>query len=558
MRRIFSEHEIRKCTELDGIWGFELLEPQNREQEAVRSMPVPGCVENHPACIRYRGKMRYYKSVWAGGNIRLWFGGISHTARVYFDGQPVGEHYNAYTGFEIVLRDVRRGEHLIEVEADNSFSEESALHVPNDYYTYGGMIRPVCLEQLSGCYIKGVKIDTIRQEEGWKARVRLTVRNLQRMERKIRIQGWMEENCVHESTWIGLPAEGETEYIWESLLEHVEPYSMKNPRLYQWHMKLQNEEGEWIDDLTERTGFREIRIEGNQILMNGERILIKGVNRHEEYGDLGCCIPVNIMYRDIMLMKDLGVNFVRTSHYQNDDRFLDLCDENGILVWEEGHARGLSEEQMKNPHFMEQSRTGIAEMIESHYNHPSVLMWGILNECASHTPYGRDCYQKLFAQIRELDGTRPVTFASCHPQDDLCLDLPDIVSFNIYPLWYTEEGPKEYLEKLHRFIDGQGQGEKPLIISETGAGAVYGFRSMGREKWSEERQEDILRAQLEAVLADQRCCGVCIWQFADCRVSEEWFAVRPKSRNNKGILDQYRRPKLAYQAVKELYKAEKE
>ena len=95
-----------------------------------------------------------------------------------------------------------------------------------------------------------------------------------------------------------------------------------------------------------------------------------------------------------------------------------------------------------------------------------------------------------------------------------------------------------------------GGENKPYIVSEIGAGAIYGFRSRTNDKWSEERQADLLQEQLEAVVSDEDTCGVFIWQFADCRVSSECFYGRPRTMNNKGILDEYRRPKLAADNVR--------
>lgn len=553
MRRLFTEHTVREVRELDGVWNFEVLEPETEEQKSIRTMIVPGCIENHPALSCYRGRMRYSKMIAVEGNIRFWFGGISYFAKVYFDGVLAGIHYNAYTGFEVVIEQVKKGEHLLEIEVNNAFSEKSALHFPNDYYTYGGLIRPTQMELLKDCYISQMKIDTVKAEKGWKLITCVHIKNLTDENIKIKVKAELNEIHYHDSHWILLHPHEETIYKMEKTFDDVIPYTENHAALYYVKTRLETETGTEQDDLIERIGFRELKILGKELLLNGKALYLKGVNRHEDYGDLGCCIPMDIMYRDIALMKSAGVNFVRTSHYQNDERFLDLCDENGILVWEEGHARGLGEEQMRNPFFMEQSKTGIHEMINSHCNHPSIIMWGILNECASHTAYGRECYQELFALIKKLDSSRPVTFASCHLEDDRCLDLPDILAFNIYPLWYTKESPKECLQKLHQYIEANGQKEKPLLISEIGAGGEYGFHSMRREKWSEERQADILKAQLKDILSDEKCMGVCIWQFADCRVSEEWFASRPKCRNNKGLLNGYRHPKLSYYVVCDVF-----
>ena len=151
------------------------------------------------------------------------------------------------------------------------------------------------------------------------------------------------------------------------------------------------QEGRQTDDLIDRFGFREVTVCGKDILLNGEKLKIRGVCRHEDHSQFGCALPYEAMAADLEQIKDLGANSVRTSHYPNDERFLDLCDEQGILIWEENHARGLSEEDMRNKNFEWQAEQVIREMIQAHYNHPCIYIWGILNECASDSEYGKEC-----------------------------------------------------------------------------------------------------------------------------------------------------------------------
>ena len=105
----------------------------------------------------------------------------------------------------------------------------------------------------------------------------------------------------------------------------------------------------------------------------------------------GAAIPYPLMVQDMELMIDMGANMVRTSHYPNDERFLDLCDERGIFVWEENHARGLNLQQMQHPNFQQQCEDCNREMVINHYNHPSLIIWAILNECASDTVKEERC-----------------------------------------------------------------------------------------------------------------------------------------------------------------------
>ena len=348
-----------------------------------------------------------------------------------------------------------------------------------------------------------------------------------------------------------LNVEAEETVVFESTFGDVTKWSPENPELYFLKITL-GVEGKITDDLVERVGFRTVELRGKNILLNGEKVFLKGFNRHEDYASEGCAVSFGHLVQDINLMQDMGANALRTCHYPNDERMLDLCDERGILVWEENHARGLSLKQMQNPNFEKQCEDCICEMIENHYNHPSIIIWGILNECASHTPEGREMYKKQFEQVKSLDTSRPHTFATCMHFNDISLDLPDILSVNLYLGWYENEDMNERTDREVAWM--LESGEKPVIISEMGAGAIYGFRDKTCQKWSEELQAEIIRQNLEVYMNKDEISGVFIWQFADCRVTPEvWFGSRPRCHNNKGVVDEYRRPKLAYDVVKEMF-----
>lgn len=545
MHRLFNTHNIRKTYEADGLWDFETEDGGYKGK-----ITVPSCWETVPELASYKGRAVYRKTMTFGGNVRLSFKGVSHTAEVYCDNRLIARHYNAYTPFHADIC-TEYGEHEIKIIVDNAYSQDSTLHKENDYYTYGGIIRPMIVEELGSAVIEYIHFEPFRQDGTWKAKIKTAVTGKSGDEDfKLRLS--LGEKPFLE-TDITVTVDETTVFEYEHEFEGVTEYTMDNPVLYTVKAQLyQNETA--ADDLIDRIGFREIRMDGKRLLLNGTPIRLKGFNRHEDYNSLGSSIPIQAMMRDIALIKGTGANSIRTSHYPNDELFLDLCDEMGILVWEEAHARGLKYEHMSNPNFIPQSYNCIDEMITNHYNHPCIFCWGILNECVSETGFGRSCYKKLYDRISSLDTSRPKTSASNrHSTDsltDICLDLEDIVSMNMYPLWYNDRKPEDKIAELKKHIALSGNGEKPFIISEIGAGAIYGFRSDTGCKWSEERQAQILDRQLEAVLSDDDICGVFIWQFCDCRVDDSWFHERPKAQNNKGIVDEFRRKKLAYEVVK--------
>lgn len=550
MLRLFEQHRIRTQKELEGIWKFA------KEDGGEYDLPVPGCWEQHPELHTYRGKGTFYKKVYVKTqcHLRLEFKGVSHTADVFFDDAFVVHHYNAYTPFCGIVKDVAPGEHTIKVQVDNTFGEHSALHVPNDYYTYGGIIRPVAMEELGQVYVKNAHFLPYRKGDRWAAKMEVWVENLGIEPRQIEVTSQIAGITTKRITEVKSGAT--VSVAWEQEYPQAESWSPENPGLYDWETLLCDETGAPVDDYIDRVGFREISIRGSRLCLNGEPVFLKGFNRHEDYGMIGSAIPLQLMVQDMDLMQEMGSNAVRTCHYPDDERFLDLCDERGMLVWEENHARGFGLERMQNPNFESQCEDCIDEMISCHFNHPSIVIWGILNECASETPEGRAIYQKQYEQIKGLDASRPTTSATCRHFTDICLDLPDIVSFNMYSGWYQDISVLERHNQEMDWIGKAGGAGKPVIVSEFGAGAIYGFRDRGRCKWSEERQADLIRENLEVYNEDERLTGVFIWQFADCKVTEEeWFKTRPRCYNNKGVVDEYRRPKDAFDVVKEMFPA---
>ncbi|MDL2300940.1 beta-glucuronidase [Lachnospiraceae bacterium OttesenSCG-928-D06] len=566
MARIFNQHKIRECIQLPEVWNF------SAKGKKISRMPVPCCIETNPELINYKGEVKYETEFTGSGNIRLAFSGVSHTAFVSLNGEALGSHYGAYGEFDFICTNLEEKSHKLSLTVNNAFGKEASINFPNDYYTYGGITRPVVIQKLKDVYIKQVHFTPFLENGTWKSKTEVLVENISEQEQEIKIALSLCE--VADSTNVDQMAikQGDSEkkivlqggekreICFVHDYEQVKEYSHEHPALYYLTTLLfvgsgNDEEKNMvcIDDYIDRVGFKHMEIKGSDILMNGEKLIIKGFNRHEDYGDFGCAIPLSAMYRDLQLVINSGANCVRTSHYPNDERFLDLCDENGILVWEEGHARGMSEELMSNPLFIDQEKLTLREMMEQHYNHPSIFVWGLLNECCDFTELGKDCYTKLVAYMRTMDQSRPISYAACHYGKAASFDLVDIVSLNMYPGWYTDSSTAEFLEEGTKWAEENGGLGKPILISEIGAGAVYGYRDARHAKWTEERQEELLTEQLQTIFEKERYSGAIIWQFADCRVDEEWFANRPKSENNKGIVDKYRREKLAYSKVSEIF-----
>lgn len=557
MLRTFSEHDIRYAASLDGLWDF-VVAPERTDRAKLprtynRKLHVPAAWETTPGLESYRGRAwlrRTFRAV-GGTAVRLVFGGVSHTAEVYVDGKRCGEHYDAFTPFEVVLPELAEGEHELVVAVDNRFGEHSALHIENDYYTYGGITRPVELQWLEPLHIAHLAATPRRAGEVWQLEVAVTLRNVGRESARREVTlllGDVEAECGKVTV---KPGQSRTlRHTLEQL--DVEPWDLGRANLYDLRACLWDGE-QLVDDLRDRVGFRDIAVRGKRILLNGRSIRLRGVNRHEDHPQFGCAVPLAAMVADLNLIRDLGCNFVRTSHYPNDLRFLDLCDELGLAVWEESHARAVD---MSHPKFIEQIDASTREMVQWHGNRPCVLMWGCLNECDSDTAAGRKHYARVLKLLRKLDASRPLTFASNRFENDRCLGLVDIVAMNVYTGWYGGglDDIKPRIDALLKWIHSsksKGGKGKPVILSEFGAGGNYGNRQACRSFWSEEYQADALAAQLEVYLNHKDIAATAIWQFCDVRITPGWqWQTRPRTMNNKGTVDEFRRPKLAYDVVK--------
>jgi beta-glucuronidase len=553
--RNFPQHEIRPTETLSGRWDFvtadERTDRAKLPRRYTRSIHVPSAWEQLPGLENYRGKAWLRTTIPAvtGWAVRLAFGGVSHTADVYLDGKHVGHHYDAFTPFDIVVPRLKEGDHELVVEVDNSFGEHSALHMDNDYYTYGGITRPAEVQLVPSVYIDRLFALPVRRGQRWDldVRVRLASWSRQAETRSVAVavaDGFLELGDVT------VEAGGAAEVTGRVKNLDVEPWTPESPALYAVEALLSDGE-DLTDDLLERVGFREVKVRGKKLLLNGEPVRLRGYNRHEDHPQFGCALPLEAMVTDLEILRDLGCNFVRTCHYPNDMRFLDLCDELGFCVWEESHARCV---KFDHPKFREQIAGSTREMVDWHYNHPSILMWGCLNECDSVSAGGRKEHKRVLEMLRELDGSRPVTFASNKAQSDRCLDLVDIVSWNRYTGWYNgrpeqvEDDLKDLLKWLNS--DASGGKNKPVIMSEFGGGAIPGYRRPHHAKWTEQYQAEVLDHQLGVYLHHPQVVGATIWQFCDCRVTFGHFNGRPRTMNNKGTVDEFRLPKASYEVVK--------
>ena len=334
-------------------------------------------------------------------------------------------------------------------------------------------------------------------------------------------------------------------------------WSPETPSLYKVKTQLLNPKtNEVIDEKTNKVGFRWFAFDGNKgFSLNGKPYKLRGVNRHQDQAPVGVALDDEAHRRDIRLIKELGCNFIRISHYPQDDAIVEMCDELGLLAWEEIPIINIVPD---TPGYADNCELNLREMIRQHYNHPSIIAWGYMNEILLtvppvDSPEWQPCKertvalaQRLEAALKEEDSSRVsvMAFNMTNLYNEIGLDLEDVVGWNLYQGWYVDK-----LEDFNKWCEDQHRRypHHPMIISEWGAGSDRRLHTTeGRAfDFSMEYQQTYVEHYLPFIEEKEWISGCTYWNFIDFNV-----AARQESMprvNNKGLFYNDRTPKdVAY------------
>ena len=517
---------------LNGTWLFSFDGGPETE------IQVPGCFDAAGPLQFRRGIAVYRRKVTCDGPVELSGDGIGLRAEFFWDDALVGTEAIAYTPFRFRFNAGSPDEHELRIVCDNTHQEtpESCFRIFYDFYGFGGIYRPLQLRRLPETYFDTVRI----LPDPSSGNIRLL----------IELGG---PQCPVDATIDGTPV-GTHPGSGETTFQVPSPrlWSPEHPNLHTLHLTC------GTDSYECRFGLRSIEARDGRFFLNGEPLKLIGVNRHDCFPELGPASTPECVRKDLQMLKEAGFNTIRGAHYPQSQTLLDLADEMGLLIWDETLGWENPIESLTNPLFQERQRDALTRMIRASVNHPSIIVWGFLNEAATNQPEARAIVGDLVRLAHSLDPSRPVTFASMHRETDCCLDLVDILSFNIYPGWYSgknvffeptivEQAYDRLLKELALRKDLEG---KPVLISEIGAGALRGDFS-GR-RWSENYQAQLLETAVSLARSNPEIAGILLWQFCDTPVDNERIMMRPRGYNNKGLVDEFRRPKLAWKTISDL------
>ncbi|KAL1520238.1 hypothetical protein AB1Y20_023708 [Prymnesium parvum] len=505
---------------------------------------------------------------------RLHFAACAFYCRVFLDSLELGDHRaGGYVPFWLDVPPAAAAARELLVLADNRFNASTApTHTGGDFYMYGGLTRAVTLHDL-GAPSRGAYFDFVGAAPINASAVRLRV--ALRAARALERVGVAFDGGRAPTSFVVAHGRGELELA----VPCAQLWSVGAPRLHTLTATLHNG-----DAVTVRFGLRVLSVdEGGGIRLNGAPLQLKGVNRHTMSPASGSALTLAEVRRDVALLVELGANYVRGAHYPQDQAFLELCDEAGLLVWEEALGPQVTLADMRSPAFMAAQLQQLDEMVLASYSHPSVIIHAFFNEGPSDDPAACFAYNASARAIRALvaPSHRLVTWASSAKEKDVCLGAADVLSFNDYPGWYTASiGQVRATWAAHAAWAKAHFASKPFLISETGGGGIFEWRNASAPKWSQEYQEALVRADVQAALGLwPQVAGISIWQFSDIKADDGATAAcgscvystpydaatpmncsyisascwRPGGENHKGLLDFWRRKKLAFHAVKALF-----
>lgn len=550
--------------DLNGSWEFRFEEGKSAEEAfvadfvATDTMIVPGCFDMMPKWLMKKGTGLYRRVFELDRDVSaawLIIDGVGLRAKFKIDGREIGVDEFPWSRVELATGPLKAGRHVIEAAVDNRIDiRTNRLFFPRyDFYSFGGFFHGLSLSFDN-------RILRVRTRDFEKGLVEIEAVNFSK---------------THFDATIVFDGVNKVDATFKAGRATV-----RVPKCKLWSPDSPNLHTVVVDGCAARFGVRDIRVDGTHILLNGKRLILKGVNRHESHPDQGAATSEELMLRDIQLLKSIGGNFIRGAHYPQAQRFLDLCDENGILVWEESLGWGNLATQMdcevRDPIFRKLQVEQTRLMVRNSFNHPSVIFFGFLNECQSSEEDVKSLVEELAAVIRAEDSGRLVTFAVNRlpngvvgQEEDISAGCCDVISFNTYPGWIDRsDGPGDK-ESLARLIKSGPYGVdtivacferrypgKPILIAEMGTCGLYGKRDPAGGAWSEEFQAEYFDDVLSAALSNTRLSGVTLWQFCDARSYHRRGPVRvkPLSTNLAGLFDGYRRPKLAVDVVRRHFK----
>jgi beta-glucuronidase len=556
----------RSTISLDGTWNaivdpyetgvhgrfFQNAKPRDKRDlveynfDASEKLKVPGDWNTQrDTLLFYEGPVWYQRyfpyAKRPHTRLFLYFGAANYAARVWLNGQKLGEHIGGFTPFNLeITGNVAEGENSIVVEVNNTRLADGVPALNTDWWSYGGLTRSVELVEVPDAFIQDYLVQLAKGSRD-------------------EIAGWVQLNGAPPSSRVTVEipeanvrqssttdATGRAEFHFPAKLQLWSP---ENPKLYQVVISAGN------DTLKDEIGFRSIETRGTQILLNGKPIFLRGISMHEEAPFRGGRAFAE--EDDAVLLgwaRDLGCNLVRLAHYPYNEAMIRLADRMGLLVWSEIPVYWSI--AWKNPDTLENAKEQLRDEIARDRNRASVIFWSMSNETPPSEPGRTEFIKSLAEYTRQLDSTRLVTSAMNHTElaepgvrslNDPLGESLDVLGLNEYVGWY--DGKLEDANRLH----WKTAYEKPLIISEFGADAPYGKHGDADTLFTEEYQANLFEHQINMLKQIPSLAGMSPWVLMDFRSPRRFLPGVQDFHNRKGLISDRGQRKQAFYVLQKYY-----
>ena len=355
------------------------------------------------------------------GRTLLWFEGAGQRSAVYVGMKKLAGHVGGYDEFTVDITDaVQDGKCDLAVFCDNSRDLEMMPSDLSDFARYGGLYRHVHLVYVPAVAIERVHIHS--NVEGGKASIDI----------QTRLYGNRGHVSGPASISVTDPAGKVVGSSSSFTIDNPALWSPKTPNLYTCTVRLGDQE------VTERFGLRTIDFPKHGVFhLNGEKLFLRGTQRHHDHAGYAAAMPDDLIRKEMQMVKDMGANFIRLGHYQQPRLVLDLCDELGLIVWEElCWCRG----GVGGPEYQEQGRRMLRNMIDQHRNHPSVVFWGLGNETdwpGDFPVQDKDNIRAYMSELNDIAHKQDPTRLTAIRRNEFAREIPDVYSPSIWAGWYS-------------------------------------------------------------------------------------------------------------------------
>ncbi|GIO41374.1 beta-glucuronidase [Paenibacillus apis] len=572
----------RSVIDLSGIWEFKLDNGAGFQEQWYRKkltetipMAVPASyndiavkqgIHSHVGWVWYEKEISI-PAVLQSERIVLRFGSATHLAKVYLNGAFAIEHKGGFLPFEVLVNDYIEHSKLRITVALNNILDESTLpigiyqeeeieglgnvvrNLPNfDFFNYAGLQRPIKLYTTPKTFIRDVVITA--DYKGTSAFVNYSIDTAGEA-------AMIKVTVIDEAGNEVVSGAGSQDSL---QFENVRLWEPLNAYLYTLRIELLRD-GQAVDVYEEPFGVRTVEVKDGKFLINEKPFYFKGFGKHEDspIHGRGFAEAVNII--DFNLMKWIGANSFRTSHYPYSEELMRLADREGFVVINETPAVGVhfnfhatgaiakEDSTWARVKTFEHHQDVLMDMIARDKNHPCVVMWSVANEAATEEEGAYEYFKPLVDLTKQMDPqSRPVmivTYIGSSPEQDKIAEIVDVLGLNRYYGWYEYSGDLEVAKvMLKAELDAWVKRcpGKPIMMTEYGADTIAGFHEVNPVLFTEEYQSEYLRVNHEVFDRIDSFVGEHVWNFADFATSQH---IRRVNGNKKGVFTRDRKPKAA-------------